>query len=173
MSASRLQHPSTPTHAGHRSAHQTAAAAAETDSLPPVGRPPVLVVLPWHDPVVERVGHRADSAYVEMFWLGILGPTATWLFRRLNAGLDEHPAGFEIDLPDTARSLGISYADHPSNPFVKALQRCVMFGLAQPCGTAGTTVAVRRRVPALSRRHLARLPQPLQDAHPEWQRATM
>lgn len=142
-------------HADHRAATMTA-------------RPsdvPVMIVLPWHDPVVERIGHRADSAYVELFWLGILGPTATWLLRRLNAGLDEHPDGYEVDLPDTARSLGIAYSALPTNPFTRAVQRCVMFGLAQSLGTSGTTLAVRRYVPPLSRRHLARLPLPLQQAH--------
>jgi hypothetical protein len=129
---------------------------------------PTLVVLPWHDAVVERVGHAADSAYVELFWLGILGPTATWLIRRLNAGLVEYPAGYEIDLPDTARSLGIAYSSLPTNAFTKALHRCVMFGLAQHLGTSGSTVAVRRRLPPLSRRHLSRLPESLQSAHAAW-----
>ena len=127
--------------------------------------PPTLVVLPWHDPVVERIGHDARSTYVELYWLGTLGPTATWLLRRLNAGLDDHPDGFEIDLADTARALGLAYSPHPSNPFTKALQRCTMFGLAQPVGDA---IAVRRSIPPLPRRHLAKLPMPLQDAHDAW-----
>jgi len=36
---------------------------------------PTLIVMPWHDPVVEAVGYDARSSYVELFWLGILGPT--------------------------------------------------------------------------------------------------
>lgn len=129
---------------------------------------PTLTVLPWVDPVVDRVGHRADSRYVETFWLGILGPTATWMLRRLNAGLDDHPDGYEIDLDDTARALGVSYGSHPANAFTKALQRCVMFGLVQTIGGSDTTVAVRRHVPPLSRRQLGRLPRVLQDAHAHW-----
>ena len=35
---------------------------------------PTLIVMPWRDPVVEAVGFDARSAYVELFWLGILGP---------------------------------------------------------------------------------------------------
>ena len=35
-----------------------------------------LFVMPWHDPVVEAVGYDARGPYVELFWLGILGPTA-------------------------------------------------------------------------------------------------
>jgi hypothetical protein len=179
----------TPTTAGHTTTGPTPTGPTSTGprTTPPVpsartpSAPPgavdiepcvaTLVVVPWDDPVVDRIGHRADSVYVEMYWLGVLGPTATWLLRRLNAGLDDHPDGYEIDLPDTARSLGISYGALPSNPFTKALHRCVMFGLARPVGTSGGTVAVRRRVPALSRRHLARLPIPLQEAHAAWANA--
>lgn len=142
------------------------------DARSPADDTPTLIVLPWADPVVERCGRRTDDPYVEMFWLGILGPTATWLLRRLGAGLDEHPDGYEIDLPDTARSLGIAYSAHPANPFTRALQRCIMFGLAKEIGATGDTVALRRRVPPLSRRHLARLPEPLQRAHADWQRVT-
>ena len=36
------------------------------------------------------------------FWLGVLGPTATWLMRRLAAGLDHQPDGYQIDLASTA-----------------------------------------------------------------------
>ena len=69
---------------------------------------PTLIVLPWHDPVVEAVGYDARSVYVELFWLGILGPTSTWLLRRLVTGLDAYPDGYELDLAETANALGIS-----------------------------------------------------------------
>ena len=35
----------------------------------------------WYDEVTDQLGHDARSAYVERFWLGILGPSATWLLR--------------------------------------------------------------------------------------------
>ena len=53
--------------------------------------PATLVVLPWADPVVDPIGHDPRSRYVELFWLGILGPTATLLLRRLADGLDVLP----------------------------------------------------------------------------------
>ena len=55
-------------------------------------------VTPWHDPVVDRRGHDPRSVYVEQFWLGVLGPTATWLLRRLVAGFDHQPDGYELDV---------------------------------------------------------------------------
>ncbi|HSM64749.1 MAG TPA: hypothetical protein VK860_00445 [Ilumatobacteraceae bacterium] len=135
------------------------------------GVPPAhLSVVPWIDPVVDEAGFDPRSRYVEMFWLGILGPTATWLIRRLAAGLDESPHGYELDLHTTARAMGLSYNPARSSPFSKALQRCVMFGLAHPVDHG---LAVRRRIPPVTLRHLQRMPEPLQAAHHEWQRATV
>jgi hypothetical protein len=36
---------------------------------------PRLRVEAWLDPVIDEVGHDPRSAYVEEFWLPILGPT--------------------------------------------------------------------------------------------------
>ena len=35
-----------------------------------------LHIRPWTDPVIDRLGHAPRSAYVETYWLGILGPSA-------------------------------------------------------------------------------------------------
>jgi hypothetical protein len=105
-----------------------------------------------------------------MFWLGVLGPTATWLLRRLVAGLDQAPDGYDLDLHATARAMGLSYNAARSSPFSKALQRCVMFGLAHPVDHG---LAVRRRIPQVTLRHLQRMPEPLQIAHHEWQRTAI
>jgi len=125
-----------------------------------------IIVRPWIDPVVDDDGFDPRSRYVELFWLGVLGPTATWLVRRLVAGLEQSPEGYELDLAVTARALGLSYTAGRSSPFSKALQRCVMFGLAHPIDSG---LAVRRRIPAISLRHLQRMPEPLQAAHHDWQ----
>src|SRR5688572_14198668 len=93
---------------------------------------PVLVVVPWTDDVVDPVGFDTRSQYVELFWLNVLGPTATWLMRRMVTGFDEYPGGYELDLRETAGALGLSYSPGASNPFTRALNRCVLFGAAQP-----------------------------------------
>ena len=36
-----------------------------------------LAVRPWPDPVIDALGHDPRSAYVEQYWLGILGPPST------------------------------------------------------------------------------------------------
>ena len=127
---------------------------------------PTLMVVPWHDPVVDDIGFEVRGVYVEMFWLNILGPTATWTLRRLVFGLDRYPLGYELDLDETANELGLSYTVATSNTFVRALQRCVLFGVAQPILDG---LAVRRRLPPIAARHLARMPAGLQREHAQWQ----
>ena len=95
----------------------------------------------WIDPLVDDHGHDPRSGYVETIWLGVLGPTATWLLRRLAAGLQQHPEGFAFDLVSTAAAMGLSFRSGRSSPFTKALQRCVMFGLAHQPPTAASQCA--------------------------------
>ena len=143
-------------------------------SLPPPPEPPALPptvrVTPWVDPVVDRRGHDPRSVYVELFWLGVLGPTATWLLRRLVAGFDTAPDGYDLDVPSTARALGLSVSKGIASPFAKAVKRCVMFGVAHDVSDG---LAVRRRLPPISQRHLGRLPDALQAAHGNWTRTTI
>ena len=129
---------------------------------------PTLVVVPWHDDVVDHIGYDLRSPYVETFWLNVFGPTATWLLRRMVTGLDEYPGGYELDLAQTAGALGLVFTPGASNPFARSVQRTVMFGGAQP--VAGG-LAVRRRLPPVSARHLSRMPPYLRAAHQAWRRA--
>ncbi len=131
---------------------------------------PSIIVRPWLDPVVDDDGFDPRSRYVEVFWLGVLGPTATWLVRRLVAGLERSPEGYELDLQATAREMGLSYTTGRSSPFSKALQRCVMFGLAHPIDGG---LAVRRRIPPISFRHLRRMPDSVQATHASWLRTSI
>jgi hypothetical protein len=125
-----------------------------------------LTIRPWIDPLVDDVGHDPRSCYVEQFWLGILGPTATWLLRRLASDLERNPEGCDLDLEATASAMGLSFRVGRSSPFSKALQRIVMFGLAHPL--PGGALAVRTRVPPVGHRHLRRMPEALQRHHEEW-----
>ena len=68
-----------------------------------------LVVVPWHDPVVDTNGHCVLSRYVEHFWLPVLGPSALWILRRIVIGFEEFPGGFEIDVPYMASAVGLSF----------------------------------------------------------------
>ena len=136
----------------------TALAVTTTESL---------TIRPWPDDVIDSLGHDPRSAYVETYWLGILGPSTTWLLRLLVAGLEANPGGFELSLADTAARLGLGNKGGRNSPFIRALGRCVQFDLAQP--HSDTVLAVRRKVPPLNRRQVMRLPLPLQEEHRAWQ----
>lgn len=129
--------------------------------------PARLTIRPWVDPVIDRVGHDPRSTYVEQFWLATLGPSTTWLLRRLAAGLEAEPDGFELDLLATAQSLGLGGRGGRNSPFMRALERSRQFSLTRDVG--GGHLAVRRKLPPLNRHQVARLPQALQDAHRAWQ----
>jgi hypothetical protein len=141
-----------------------------SDSAHPSSGTSIITVRPWLDPVVDDDGFDPRSRYVEVFWLGVLGPTATWLIRRLVAGLERSPDGYDLDLHATAQAMGLSYTSGRSSPFSKALQRCVMFGLAHPIDGG---LAVRRRVPPISFRHLRRMPESVQAEHDQWLRRSI
>jgi hypothetical protein len=125
-----------------------------------------VMVVPWHDPIVDAVGFDVRSNYVELFWLNVLGPTATWALRRLVTGLDQYPLGYELDLAETAGMLGLAYSSGTSNSFARALQRCQLFGMSQAIPGGG--LAVRRKVPPVAARHLSRMPAQLQAMHAQW-----
>lgn len=125
-----------------------------------------LAVRPWPDPVIDAVGHDPRSPYVERFWLGVLGPTATWLMRRLVAGLEESPAGFELDLGAAAMELGLGSRSGQHSPFIRSIQRCCRFGAAELVD--GETLRVRRKLPPLTRAQVERLPDELRVSHERW-----
>jgi len=133
----------------------------------PIPTTATLAVRPWPDPVIDALGHDPRSAYVEQYWLGILGPSTTWLLRRLAAGLEASPAGFDLPLSDTARALGLGDKGGRHSPFMRALARVCQFDLAQMHSDG--ELEVRRRLPPLNRRQLVRLPTTLQDSHQQWQ----
>jgi hypothetical protein len=88
------------------------------------------------------------------------------LLRRLSYGLEVRRDGFDIDLAETAKCLGLGGRMGKNSPFRRALQRLCTFELARPHGPGA--LAVRTRIPPLPLRHLSRLPEPLQTSHRRW-----
>jgi hypothetical protein len=142
-----------------------------TDTTPPDLAFPTdqLAVQAWPDPVIDQLGHDPRSAYVEHFWLGVLGPSTVWLLRRLADGLDEHPDGFLLDLPDTARALGVGMRGGRQSPFMRSLERVCRFGAAR--WQSPTELAVRRKLAPLTRAQIERMPASLQLEHQQWTEA--
>ena len=54
-------------------------------TVPPVFPVMSLTIESWQDPVIDELGHDPRSAYVEKFWLPVLGPSTIWFLRRLEA----------------------------------------------------------------------------------------
>jgi|SRR5579871_961542 len=128
---------------------------------------PHLPIRPRPDDVIDALGYDPRSVYVETYWLSVLGPSTLWLLRRLVAGLELQPDGFELPMAETARALGLGDKGGRSSPFVRSLVRLCQFDVAVPIDR--TALAVRRKLPPLNRRQVLRLPLSLQDAHQRWQ----
>jgi hypothetical protein len=133
---------------------------------PPTFPISTLAVRPWEDRVIDELGHDPRSAYVERFWLGILGPSATWLLRRLVAGFDAAPEGYALDLATTATELGLGNRSGKHAPFVRSIERCCRFGAAELVDAG--TLRVRRKLPPLTRVQVERLPDGLRAEHQVW-----
>ncbi|MFM8858404.1 MAG: hypothetical protein ACKOI2_14635 [Actinomycetota bacterium] len=119
----------------------------------------------WRDTVVERVGFDACGDYLELFWLPVIGPTSTWLLRRLAVMVVLHPDGFPLDNTALAQSLGLGPNTSSQSSLVRSLQRLSIFGLVR---MMGNRLEVRTVVPPLTMKQLARLPEHLQNAHFLW-----
>lgn len=120
----------------------------------------------WPDALADSLGHPVRSDYTETYWLGILGPTATWLLLRCSDALAAHPEGCDLSLGPLAQSLGLVFHPGRANPFSRAFDRLVMFGMLRHVSSRPVhTFAARSRVPPLSGRQLARLPVDLQRSH--------
>ena len=117
---------------------------------------PTLRVEPWHDVLIDEVGYDPRSDYVEAFWLPVLGPSTTWLLRHFTIQLEASPGGVELDVEDTARSLGLGERLNQNSPFARTIKRCVDFEMADWRGAG--LLATRLRLPPLPRRHARRLP---------------
>lgn len=113
-----------------------------------------LVVDVLADPLVERVGYPVRHPYIEIYWLPILGPSATWMLRRLAlyALADRR---IPLPLHELGRELGLSSGTQRNSPVVRTLVRLVNFAAARP---DGDVLLVRRALAPLSQAQLRRLP---------------
>jgi hypothetical protein len=126
-------------------------------------------VLPLPDPVVDTLGHDPRAPYPERFWLPTLGPTAFLLIRYMAHRFDRAPEGFTLDLAETSRCLGLGERGGRNSPMARSLGRIVQFDLAAQYDDE--TLAVRRSMPPINRRHVRRLPPSAQEEHDAWVRA--
>jgi len=127
----------------------------------------VIRIEPWLDPVLDKLGHDARSAYVERFWLPILGPTTTLFLRRVAHELENQPNGFDLQVLPTASALGLGVSGGRNTPFLRGMARAAKFKLARLVGH--DTLAVQAKLPPLTRTQIERLPAHIRDEHEVWQ----
>lgn len=122
-----------------------------------------LHVTSWEDKAVEERGYPADSGFVEIFWLPVLGPSATCLFRRLNLFLEGSPGGMTVEMNDLGRELGLGTSESRHAPLPRAISRLVRFGLATR--SVSGQLAVRRTAGPLSQHLFNGLPTEIQETY--------
>jgi hypothetical protein len=105
------------------------------------------------DPVVETHGHRPGSAYVEHVYVGVLGPSATWLWQRTARIATTRPST-AVDMVDLAASLGLGQGLGPNAAISRTIARLAWYDAAR---RAGDTLAVRLALPDVPLRRHARL----------------
>lgn len=110
---------------------------------------PELRIRPWIDELVESLGYGPRSMYVETCWLPVLGPTATWLYRRLGSWAEYNDDGLMLDAVDLAVSLGLGEGLGKNSMLAKALDRLVRFDVAR---WSQDELQVRRALPPLPER---------------------
>jgi len=131
--------------------------------------PEILTITPWPDAILDTIGYDPRSRYAETFWLPTLGPTALLLLRHLAGRFEQHGGSLELPVAETSHALGLGQRDGTSSPIVRTLTRLEQFDLA--CSDGRSTVAVRRSLPPVQRRHVRRLPTALQVEHTDWAEA--
>ncbi len=136
----------------------------------PSRRPPSVVrVLAWDDSVAGNSGVDPRSAYVERYWLPLLGAQATWLVRRLADRLEAEPGGFDLGVDEAVRTLGLWGPGGARSSFRRAVIRLVRHGFARH--HRPEAIAVARWAPTVGAREAGRLPPDLQTELRRWEAA--
>lgn len=120
--------------------------------IPLEALPEIILVDHWRDPLVETHGHHILDAYVETWWLPVLGPAASWVLRRLRLAID--PEGpVQVDTATLASSIGLGAALGANAPLAKSVHRLLMFGAARRDGDSLWIRTHLGDVPAAYRRN--------------------
>ena len=85
-----------------------------SESIHETGRPVIVfpvevTVRPW---TIDRGVplFPTQHQYVEMLWLPVIGPSTTWLLRRLSGWALACPEGLTVVLPELTESLGLGWS---------------------------------------------------------------
>lgn len=124
--------------------------------------PETIRVTQWHDPLVEEFGFGPRHMYTECVWLPVLGPSASWLYRRLGSWALHSPDGLDVDLNQVSLSLGLGEGVGRNAKITRALGRLVRFEVAR---AGGGELQVRTALPPLPLRVVKALDPVTQKLH--------
>lgn len=128
--------------------------------------PDRLGVLRWPgDSSPLEIVHDPRSAYVETFWLPVLGPSTTVLLRRLAERLDDEPDGFEVDPVDLNREIGLGSRLSKRGGLARTFERAERFGTVS---LHGDVMWVKSGLPTVPKRALRRISPRLARLHGQW-----
>lgn len=127
--------------------------------------PETLLVSKWPDAVVEDHGFPVmSSAYVETFWLPVLGPSSLWLLRRLVSTIELADGNALFDTELLSQMLGLGHGIGKHSILGRSVHRLVKFGAGQMNGP-GDHLVVRTHLGTVPRGLRAGWPEFLQAAH--------
>jgi hypothetical protein len=100
--------------------------------------------------------------YTECVWLPVIGPTASWLYRRLGSWALHNPDGLDVDVNQLSQSIGLGEGVGRNSKIAHALGRLVRFEIAR---AGGGELQVRTALPPLPLRVLKALDPVTQKLH--------
>ena len=126
------------------------------------------IVFPVEVTVIPLIVERPSALvfpvqhqYVEMLWLPVIGPSATWMLRRLGVWAMACPQGTPVALPELSEAIGLGGSSGSGSSVQRTMRRLVMFGLARWNGVLEVAV----EVPTVPDRQLMRMSAGLVRAH--------
>jgi hypothetical protein len=133
---------------------------------PPAELPAELVVVAYEDPVIERLGFGPDDPYIEQCWVAIVGPSASWMWRRLaRVATKTGIVPAVVNTTDLLLSIGLGEGLRKNSLGARTVARLVAFDLAKQGGRDGSVLAVRRALPQLCERQARHLPLSVRTYH--------
>ena len=139
-----------------RSVHEHPSARPSRPRRPPCPNPyqsasappsSVVAIRPWYDPRRRRRGPRPPLALRRDVLARRARADGDLADPPVGRGSRSGPEGYELDLASHGAGDGSGFPVGRASPFSKALQRCVMFGLAHPIPAGSPSVAAYRRSP--------------------------
>ncbi len=121
-----------------------------------------LLITSWPHTLDVHRSFEPISPYAELVWLPRVGPASLVMWQQFCRRLRHSPDGVTVDVDELAGAMGLGGSLGASSPVRRTLDRLERFGAtkAHPGG-----YAVRPRLPFLTDRQLAKVPESARRDH--------